>query len=75
MSDSPGLLRPRNLLIAALVGVGQQVLSQVSQEEIASFANNMDKILPALERMAPGMQGMAGMQSMAGMAGFPFGPK
>ena len=44
--------------------IGQQVLSQVSQEDIASFANNMDKIIPALERMAPGMQGVPG---------FPFG--
>ena len=33
--------------------IGQQVLSQVSQDEIASFANNMDKILPALECIAP----------------------
>lgn len=49
--------------------IGQQVLSQVSQEEIASFANNMDKILPALERMAPGMQGMSGMAGMAGLFG------
>jgi hypothetical protein len=31
--------------------IGEQVLANVSQEEIASFANNMDKLLPALQKM------------------------
>ena len=31
--------------------IGQQVLAGVSEEEVASFASNLDKILPALQRM------------------------
>lgn len=31
--------------------IGQQVLSGVSKEEMSSFANNLDQIIPALQRM------------------------
>lgn len=31
--------------------IGQQVLSGVSESDVASFANNIDKLIPALQRM------------------------
>lgn len=31
--------------------IGQQVLNNVSSDEVASFANNLDKILPAIDRL------------------------
>ena len=34
-----------------LEAIGQQVLTNVSPEEMSSFANNLDKILPALDRI------------------------
>ena len=38
--------------------LGQQVLSQVSQEDVSSFAKNLDKIIPALDglQMPPNMR-------------------
>lgn len=33
--------------------IGKQVLSNVAPNEVSDFANNLDKILPALQRLQP----------------------
>ena len=33
--------------------IGQQVLSGVTSDDMSSFANNLDKIIPAMQRMQP----------------------
>jgi hypothetical protein len=36
-----------------LESIGQSVLNGASQADVSAFAANLDKILPALDRMAP----------------------
>ena len=40
-----------NLQSLDIERIGQQVLSQVSTDDVSSFAGNLDQILPALERL------------------------
>ena len=37
----------------SMESIGQQVLAGVSQEEMAQFASNIDKIMPALGSLQP----------------------